>query len=158
MPGFVIQRLRRPPPSGGCVVSNSTPVLGFGDFTKARIATLGINSSRVEFLDNNGVELDAMHRRLESLTSLGHTSLADAPIEILHAIVEGCRVSNTERLAIAQAVAALVRELGEGSGLTFRGMMLCALQNGISSSLRGQVESGCAESSSSGWMYSHISF
>lgn len=90
IPEYVVERLRRDPPAGACIVPNSTPVLAFGNPTMARIATLGINPSRLEFLDNDGHEFDAPAHRLESLTSLARTSLADAPIEVLRTVVDGC--------------------------------------------------------------------
>lgn len=90
MPAYVVERLRRDPPPGGFVVPNSTPVLSFGDPTTARIATLGINPSRLEFVDNNGAELNGKERRLHSLRSLGRTSLADASLQVLRTVVEDC--------------------------------------------------------------------
>jgi len=35
------------------VVYGSTPVVSFGDFTKAKVATIGINPSSLEFMDKS---------------------------------------------------------------------------------------------------------
>ena len=59
------------------VVPKSTPVLAFGPFRSARVATLGINPSKNEFLDNSGLELVSQRRRFETLTSLGADDLGD---------------------------------------------------------------------------------
>ncbi len=63
------ERLRRPPSPSS--VHGSLPVLAFGDLFKAGIATVGLNPSRREFLDNHGRELDGPKRRFETLGSLG---------------------------------------------------------------------------------------
>jgi hypothetical protein len=57
-PDYVEQRLRRPPSSDSMVVAGSTPVIAFGNPGGARVATLGLNPSRQEFLDVSGNELD----------------------------------------------------------------------------------------------------
>ncbi len=49
----------------------SLPVLFFGDLFAAQVVTVGINPSKHEYLDRDGVELDAADRRFESLRSLG---------------------------------------------------------------------------------------
>jgi len=41
------------PPRDCSVVRGSTPVVSFGDFTKAKVATLGINPSSKEFMDTS---------------------------------------------------------------------------------------------------------
>jgi hypothetical protein len=64
------------------VVPGSTPVVAFGDVRSARVATLGLNPSRIEF-EQRGAELDGPLRRFETLRSLGVASLDDAP----HAMV-----------------------------------------------------------------------
>lgn len=50
-------------PSDCGVIPNTTPVVSFGDFTKARIATLGINPSSAEFL-KGGDLLPSEEKRL----------------------------------------------------------------------------------------------
>ena len=52
-------------------VSNSLPILFFGDVFHATIATVGLNPSSQEYLDPKGHELDGSGRRFESIISLG---------------------------------------------------------------------------------------
>ena len=87
---YIITRLRRTVPDGSSVVPGSTPVIAFGDPRKARVATLGFNPSRVEFLSNSGRELDGPDRRLETLRSLDCSDLASAPITALQTVLEAC--------------------------------------------------------------------
>jgi hypothetical protein len=49
IPEYIKERIARPKPQGTCVVPESTPVISFGDASKARVATLGLNPSRREF-------------------------------------------------------------------------------------------------------------
>lgn len=51
------------------VIPGSTPVISFGDFTKARVATLGINPSSVEFLSGKSLIQDK--KRLCDYETLG---------------------------------------------------------------------------------------
>ena len=52
-------------------------MVAFGDVRHARVATLGLNPSRVEFKEP-GVELEGSLRRFETLQSLGVARLEDA--------------------------------------------------------------------------------
>lgn len=75
--------IRRTTPEGCDIVNNSTPVISFGNPTKAKIATLGINPSNIEFVAN-GVFLSGEERRLATRPSLGAPStepLTDAQIQ-----------------------------------------------------------------------------
>jgi len=72
------------------VVSHSTPVLSFGDPTRARVATLGLNPSRVEFLDKEGTLLSGAKRRLATMKSLKLRRLKDASDEQVAEIVHDC--------------------------------------------------------------------
>ncbi len=85
----VVARLRRPP-STEHVVPGSTPVLSFGNASDAVVATLGLNPSRQEFLDQNGRELSGTARRFETLASLGVPSLGSASEAMLHRVVDAC--------------------------------------------------------------------
>src|SRR5262249_23080197 len=62
--------VRRAMPPGVPVVAGSTPVVSFGDPGRAEVATLGINPSKAEFIEN-GVLLSGSSRRLATLESLG---------------------------------------------------------------------------------------
>lgn len=68
----------------------STPVLSFGNTSSAVIATLGLNPSRQEFLDQHGRELTGNARRFETLTSLGVRDLATASDAVLHRVANAC--------------------------------------------------------------------
>ena len=52
------------------VISWASPVPFFGDISKSRIATLGLNPSNREFVDKNGDELCGINKRFETLNSL----------------------------------------------------------------------------------------
>jgi hypothetical protein len=65
-------RLRRPPTAH--TVAGALPVLFFGDLFAAEIATIGLNPSDHEYVDQSGVELTGERRRFETLTSLGGAS------------------------------------------------------------------------------------
>jgi len=56
IPQYVVERIRESPPYDACVVSGSTPIIAFGSVHGARVATLGLNPSRQEFLDTYGRE------------------------------------------------------------------------------------------------------
>jgi hypothetical protein len=87
---YVAARIRRPAPDGCSVITGSTPVVAFGDPSAALVATLGLNPSRVEFLDS-GQLLRGQQRRLASLGSLGVESLSHASAETVGRVVGACR-------------------------------------------------------------------
>ena len=58
----------RPDPS---VIPWASPVLSFGDSQNSLVATLGLNPSNREFVDNDGNELKDGKRRFPTLNSLG---------------------------------------------------------------------------------------
>src|SRR5688500_4061408 len=91
VPQYVDARLRHVAPDNAFVVAGSTPVISFGDFTAATIATLGLNPSRNEFLAGDATELDGELRRLETTASLGVDSLATAPDELVARAWFGCQ-------------------------------------------------------------------
>lgn len=90
MPQYIEARIRKRQPAGGVVVEGSTPVVAFGDVNKSKVATLGWNPSKQEFLDGSGNELEGDDRRLETLRSIGVNDLADAPVEFVSRVFEGC--------------------------------------------------------------------
>jgi hypothetical protein len=87
---YVAARVRRAAPDGCSVITGSTPVVAFGDPCAATVATLGLNPSRVEFLDS-GQLLGGQQRRLASLGSLGVESLLGANAETVGRVVGACR-------------------------------------------------------------------
>jgi hypothetical protein len=53
------------------IISWSSPIPYFGNAVSSRIATLGLNPSNREFVDENGKELFGPKRRFQTLNSLG---------------------------------------------------------------------------------------
>jgi hypothetical protein len=90
LPDYIERRIRRPAPSDSMVIPGSTPVLSFGDARSAAVATLGLNPSRVEFLDENGDELVGKFRRLSTHSSLGTSDLLSAPRKTLARVLDDC--------------------------------------------------------------------
>lgn len=84
-------RLRRAPPPNSQAVPGSTPVPAFGDFRVARVATLGLNPSKAEFLDRNGQLLVGKDARFVTLAAAGAPTLQDAPHEALVKVLDGTR-------------------------------------------------------------------
>lgn len=71
-------------------VDSSLPVLFFGDAVKARVATIGLNPSKYEYLDRAGNVLCGSTQRFSSTVSLGvekrddiTTQLADTALEYM---------------------------------------------------------------------------
>jgi len=64
------------------------PVLSFGNIEKAKIATVGLNPSNLEFFDDNGNELDGSKRRFCTLKSLNISHWSEANENDLKKIVE----------------------------------------------------------------------
>ncbi len=90
IPPFILDRLRQRPPANCGVVSDSTPVVSFGNPATARVATLGLNPSKNEFLDRSGELLQGDERRFETLKSLGLRSLGRADDATLEVLVTAC--------------------------------------------------------------------
>jgi hypothetical protein len=74
-PDWLVSMVRREPPIKDVVVEGSTPVISFGDFRQVRVATLGINPSNLEFVDQKGEIIQGEKRRLATLDSLEAESL-----------------------------------------------------------------------------------
>jgi len=87
---YVADRIRRSAPARCSVITGSTPVVAFGDPSAASVATLGLNPSRVEFIDS-GQLLGGQQRRLASLGSLEVDSLLGADEETVGRVVGACR-------------------------------------------------------------------
>jgi hypothetical protein len=87
---YIDERIRRPPPAEACIVPGSTPVVAFGNVRSAHVATLGLNPSRVKFVDNSGYLLMGEQRRLSTQYSLGIADLCDATAEVIDQVLEDC--------------------------------------------------------------------
>lgn len=90
LPDYIERRIRRPIPSDAFVIPSSTPVVSFGNSRTATYATLGLNPSRVEFLDRSGSILTGTSRRLATHESLGIGNLDDAPSDIISQVLQDC--------------------------------------------------------------------
>lgn len=84
----LINHLNNPAVSKASVITWGSPVLSFGNPHTSKIATLGLNPSNKEFLDNNGNELDGEKRRFHTLRSLGLSEWSHANTNHLNMIVE----------------------------------------------------------------------
>lgn len=72
------------------VIPWSSPVPAFGDPTRAAVATLGLNPSNREFVDETGHELQGEERRFHTLGSFGLSSWEHAEARHLELIREAC--------------------------------------------------------------------
>lgn len=77
------------PPKGIGVIPQTTPVISFGDFTKARIATVGINPSSKEFLSGRNLRKGAK-KRLIDFESLGAGAGIPLTEESATKVWDGC--------------------------------------------------------------------
>jgi hypothetical protein len=87
----LIDRLDSPALSGTEVIGWGAPVPSFGDLSRARVATLGLNPSNREFVDEEGDELRGPQRRFHTLNSLGIRSWTEVDAGHLELILDSCR-------------------------------------------------------------------
>jgi hypothetical protein len=87
----LVKRLQNSTFSDTNVIPWSSPVPSFGDWSKSKVATVGLNPSNREFIDLSGKELDGEYRRLHTLRSLGLKRWSDADTEHINLIVDSCR-------------------------------------------------------------------
>jgi hypothetical protein len=86
----LIDRLDTAAVAAADVIRWASPVPSFGDLSCARVATLGLNPSNREFVDQFGRELEGPTRRFHTLTSLGLNSWAEADLRHLQLIIDSC--------------------------------------------------------------------
>ena len=87
----LIDRLDSSAVSGTAVIRWGSPVPSFGDLAGSEVATLGLNPSNREFVDERGDELEGPSRRFHTLRSLGLETWSDADATDLRLILESCR-------------------------------------------------------------------
>jgi hypothetical protein len=87
----LIDRLDSSAISGTDVIRWGCPVPSFGDLSNATVATLGLNPSNREFVDEVGDELQGRYRRFHTLKSLGLVSWSDVDARHLRLILDSCR-------------------------------------------------------------------
>lgn len=90
VPRYVEERIRKAIPKGCWVVGGSTPVVAFGDATKARVATLGLNPSNLEFRSKRRREWGKKKRRFETCGSLGVGSFRSASTDKIRRVLAAC--------------------------------------------------------------------
>jgi len=73
------------------IIRWSSPVPSFGDVADSTVATLGLNPSNKEFVDDDGNELQGLSRRLHTLRSLGLNSWSEVDATHLRLMLESCR-------------------------------------------------------------------
>lgn len=87
----LLDRLSSSDLAATAIIRWGAPVPSFGDASKARVATLGLNPSNREFVDERGRELDGSRRRFHTLRSLGVAQWSAASQEHMQLILESCR-------------------------------------------------------------------
>lgn len=89
VPKYLSDRIRQPPPEGCGVIVGTTPVVSFGNASKARVATLSINPSSKEFLGGSQL-LSGTKRRLATLESIKATGLDELSDSQVASVLEDC--------------------------------------------------------------------
>lgn len=87
----LVDRLERQATTDAGVIQWGCPVPTFGDLARSKVATLGLNPSNREFVDERGLELHGDQRRFETLRSLDISSWSDAEVRHLSKILDSCR-------------------------------------------------------------------
>src|SRR4051812_43906159 len=87
----LIQRLGTTRATATRVIPWSCPVPVFGNLGQSLVATLGLNPSNREFVDDAGEELDGPSRRLPTLKSLKLGRWSEATTDHLERIRRACR-------------------------------------------------------------------
>src|SRR4051794_33000072 len=77
--------------AGTEVINWGAPVPAFGDPAVSRVATLGLNPSNREFVDDLGRELHGPARRFHTLRSLGLSGWDAADARHLELVLQACR-------------------------------------------------------------------
>jgi hypothetical protein len=86
----LVERLDGPQLHELNVIPWAAPVISFGNLSHSRIATLGLNPSNREFVDNSGLELDGHERRFHTLRSLGIKRWSQINGDHLKLILDSC--------------------------------------------------------------------
>jgi len=76
---------------GTSVIKWGAPVPSFGDLSASVVATVGLNPSNREFVDDTGQELCDTNRRFHTLTSLGLDTWSKADTRHVQLILHSCR-------------------------------------------------------------------
>ncbi len=87
----LLNRMDRGVLDGTNVIPWGAPVPSFGDLSSSLVATIGLNPSNREFVDDVGQELCNADRRFHTLGSLGLERWSDADTRHLQLILRSCR-------------------------------------------------------------------
>jgi hypothetical protein len=87
----LIVRMSDPAILASAIIPWGSPVPAFGDLAASSVATLGLNPSNREFVDEGGNELDGHNRRFHTLRSLRLRSWAEATSSHYNLIDDTCR-------------------------------------------------------------------
>src|SRR5258708_6676387 len=87
----LINRLDSPAASATDVIKWGSPVPSFGDLSSSRVASVGLNPSNREFVDDLGDELAGTSRLFHTLNSLGIRSWSETDARHLRLILDSCR-------------------------------------------------------------------
>lgn len=87
----LLDRLDSADTQRAAVIRWGSPVPSFGDLTKSEVATLGLNPSNKEFVDNSGNELSGSERRFHTLKSLGLEAWREADVRHIALILNSCK-------------------------------------------------------------------
>lgn len=91
MLSHLLEHMDSPDATATDVIPWSCPVPAFGDLSNSFVATLGLNPSNREFVDEAGNELEGAARRLHTLRSLGLSRWSDADAGHIEQIEDCCR-------------------------------------------------------------------
>ncbi len=86
----LLDRLDSAAASATDVITWASPIPSFGDLSRAKVATVGLNPSNREFVDVSGDELAGASRRFHTLKSLGISSWLEADARHLRLILDSC--------------------------------------------------------------------
>jgi len=86
----LLDRLDSPAVARAHVIRWGCPVPAFGDLASSRVATLGLNPSNREFVDDSGKELEGDARRFHTLRSLGLPAWSDVDARHMRLILDSC--------------------------------------------------------------------
>jgi hypothetical protein len=126
IPEYLARMACRPMPAPE-VIHGTTPVLSFGDPRYAKVATLGINPSGREFMEN-GRLLTGRQRRLSTLESLGARNTEHLTEKQMRSIIDECGpYFRPDRNPYRRWFDVLVRVLQEGLGVSYYDGSACHL-------------------------------
>jgi hypothetical protein len=74
----LLDRMTSPELTDANLIKWGSPIPSFGNLQSAKLATIGLNPSNREFVDEFGKELDGAYRRFHTLKSLGLTTWQEA--------------------------------------------------------------------------------